>query len=249
MNLDYRLIFGFKKKINYAIVISFLSLIIAGIGAYFSISVHIKTLKAEEKYNEKVEAMLESSIDVSMLLNEQLREAMRTHNQPVKTLEQYERFLANSIANFNKLDTVDLSKLNEVNLVNFQGYYLDYSNYIFNIEMGIERMKLRSEVIKKEIEKSSYNFEGFTLDDEKEVKETLDELVDSKYKVDYIVLESNSVIIGNNIQYLIEKDQMLKQLRDGVKNNKKAEGTNIRKLYEELHEENEKNTLYLEDLE
>lgn len=238
-----------KSFVKY--VIPIIALIISGAtyqittkNSEYSIKVAEKALGTEKEYNKQVEALLLSTINYSLATNEILINKLMNYNKPVKTFEQYSIEYKNAQTNFSIIEKIDLSKLTRVNMINVQGYMYFYPQYLSNMEECLNRLNNRSDVLKNMIRDGTEVTLTGKTEDGKSIEEIKKEMLDSEYKVNWIILEGNSVILQNFVQFLINSRGMLEQLKKGVENHEEAKGVDIEKDYIDFFRENEEIITY-----
>ncbi|MGG5343275.1 hypothetical protein [Enterococcus sp. AZ192] len=206
----------------------------------YSIKVAEKSLKSEENYNKQAEQLLLTTTNYSLAINEVLINQLMHYNDPIKTLEQYSIEHDTASANFSAIKNIDLSLLDSVNLNNTQGFIYYYTKYLSAVDESLDRLKNRSDILKQDIALgkedriSSAELEKLTENVTKE------EILNSEYKVDWLIIEDGSLILQNFVQYLIDSRGILLQIKEGIEDNKKAPGSDIEKTYSEYLEKNEK---------
>lgn len=214
-----------------AISISILGFIMGRYDSRISNEVGKQTLKVEENYNHQSEQLLLNSINFSLATNELLIEKLLNNSNPVKTYEQYYIEYLTTQTNYAFVETIDLSRLYDVNRVNTLGYMYFYQQYLANMEIALTRLRDRSDVLKE----MSENGEDITIDAD---EETLREMKNSEYKVDWILVEKDSTVQQSFVQMLLDARGMLTQLKEGVMNKTEAEGADIERTYQEALERN-----------
>lgn len=214
-----------------AILISILGFIMGRYDSRIANEVGKQTLNVEDKYNHQSEQLLLNSINYSLATNELLIEKLLNSSNPVKTYEQYYVEYLTTQTNYAFVETIDLSRLYDVNRVNTLGYMYFYQQYLATMEVALTRLKDRSDVLKEMLE----NGEDITIDGDVEM---LREMKNSEYKVDWILVENDSTVQQSFVQMLLDSRGMLTQLKEGVINKVEAEGADIERIYQEALERN-----------
>ncbi|MHA6072624.1 hypothetical protein [Enterococcus mundtii] len=214
-----------------AILISTLGFIMGRYDSKISNEVGKQTLKVEENYNHQSEQLLLNSINYSLATNELLIEKLLNSSNPVKTYEQYYVEYLTTETNYAFVETIDLSRLYDVNRVNTLGYMYFYQQYLATMEVALTRLRDRSDVLKEMLE----NGEDITIDGD---EDTLREMKNSEYKVDWILVENESTVQQSFVQMLLDSREMLTQLKEGVINKTEAEGADIERIYQEALQRN-----------
>lgn len=210
----------------------------------YSIKVAEKALKTEKEYNKQAEALLLSTLNYSLANNEKIMNKLVYSNTPTKTFEQYYLEYKTAQTNYKIIEKIDLSQLNKVNMLNVQAYMYFYPQYLLFLDENLNRLKDRSDVLKEMINNGTEVSLAGEDEGGKTLEEIKSELLESEYKVDWILVEERSVILQSFVQYLINSRTTLEQLKEGVEKGEVAEGIDIEKDYKEFLNQNEKIITY-----
>lgn len=175
-----------------------------------------RTINQRKNYSFYTKSLFLNVLHYSLASNELLLYHLNTSNSPVKTMEVYVTELETMKINYQLLDAIDLSKVSISYQKNIQGYMYHYQRYLVCVEEYLKRIKRRSDYIKEILEgKHEYHFIDFTQfvsENQESLEQAKQELVNSEYGIDYILIEDGSVLKAHLLAFLEESRALFQNI-------------------------------------
>ena len=211
--------------------------IVSAIGGTLAAINVVRSLNERRIYSRQIKSLFVQVLTYSLATNELLLDLLHVSDRTGKTYEVYSHELESMKRNLSLILSVDLSKVSSVYQNNIQGYIYQYGKYINCVEEYLIRLKKRSdynkEIFKGNIEGKAIrvNSENFRSVDGQQPEEIVNELLDSEYKIDYLIVESNSKIQKSFVQLLIDLRIVLQEMLQSTKKGRRSEQTDIQSVY------------------
>lgn len=220
-------------------VITSIATLISVIGGTLAAVNMIRILRERKIYSTQVRSLFIQVLLYSLTSNEALVNCLLRASDPVKTYEVYSIELSAMKNQLVLLDKVDLSKVTTVYQKNIQAYLYQYRKYLSCAEEYLCRLKKRSDYL-KDLMKNEHEFRSVQINVlETDSEDAIKEFLDSEYKIDYLLVESDSVIQREFIELLENLRTILQELLEATKNETISQATDIESLYLDFLHQNE----------
>lgn len=220
------------------ILLAVVTTVLSVIGGTLSAVNMMRTLRERTNYRKQTKNLFSQVLLYSLASNELLLNLVLTADSPVKTYEIYSLEIEGMQSNLMILSKIDLSRVTITDQKNIHGYMYHYRKYINYVEEYLIRLKKRSDYMKEVID-GEHEFRSIRLnfvngeESEASKKQAMNDLIHNDYGIDYIIVEEDSEIQQNFVDFLKGWRQFFQEVLESTESTTISQLADIETTYNE----------------